>query len=277
LAVAGFACLEWRGANGTPSVGKEFDREEESMKYGRMVPVVVCLLVAAIVLAACPPTYATWAGYFPLKVGNHWRVKGTYKVWKNGVLRSTKAVDRTTTITATKSWLGLTWRYLKEASAYTSGGHTDRETSYWYYRWGSTALVWGRQYWPSSGNVVLLASPYCPILRNGMVKGKTYSWRTNWTSREGTRTVKGYAIVRLRWNSTENVRVPAGTFRSCLKIYSVHEVHTTGSSAVETESSYTWFAKGVGIVKESTTDRHTEGSVKFVEQEVLQLVSYKIY
>ena len=57
---------------------------------------------------------------------------------------------------------------------------------------------------------------------------------------------------------TEQVVVPAGTFKDCVKIM-IEEVHTSGPDKAETVGTgHVWLAKGVGVVKWVRTTGRTE-------------------
>jgi hypothetical protein len=84
-------------------------------------------------------------------------------------------------------------------------------------------------------------------------------------SAEGTEIRQDGSRLRFQLNAevmaVEEVKVPAGTFKDCLKIKSAYQYLDTTSSPLISGEASRWYAKGVGIVKIQMTNSANQVNV----------------
>ena len=177
--------------------------------------------------------------YFPLQQGNEW----TYAFTLNG-----------NTVSPLEVFIGDTeWVNGVEAIRYNMSSPTPNEYDYYCFTIGAEGLIQPKIYWATFGIYIVFDPPRMVFPANFKL-GEVYEQPYGYTqysidddSIVGTFT--GSETVTLE--SIEDVTVPAGTFKRCLKI--VTSTYSQNGDWVEAIDEITWYAHKVGMVKHDIT------------------------
>lgn len=225
---------------------------------------IIALFLFAVIMGSCgggggggggeaPPVTYKIAEYYPLAQGDTW----TYRDTENG-----KITYRNLTVSDTETIGGVV-----TTKVVTSDG------SYELYTVDSNGVTFYKSYDVESGGwEQTVFTPPLNFLPAEVSVGtkKTFNSTMNFANSKGetwTTTISGEVIVA----GVEDVTVLAGTFKGCLKItLKFSGTYPEGTFSHEETS---WFAKGIGEVKDSSKNTDPDGSV---HNESLELVSAKV-
>jgi hypothetical protein len=203
------------------------------MKLREYWVVTVVIFIASAFLIGNVSAYDI-AEYFPLNEGDEWTMLTTingFSLPLKWVVNGTELVDEVETV---KMDLGLPLLPVMGYNCFA----IDHEGVKWYKGYNFTA-----------GTVLVYDPPLIwSSLELGEVDETPYTEK-HYSIDDGTLIRTETGIHRFSFKSVEDVTVPAGTFKDCLKIYEVFtELHDGG--ATEVIYHYTvWFARNVGWIK----------------------------
>ena len=129
-----------------------------------------------------------------------------------------------------------------------------------------------------SGWSQMIFSPPGSYVPGEVSIGKTYTGTSTlyYTNSEGG-SITGPASVEVTVKGTENVTVPAGTFKDCLKLGIKRNLSSSDGKDASLYDGTLWLAKGVGKVKETATTIEKEnGVVVKVNPDTDELVSANV-
>ncbi len=231
----------------------------------KIMPVISSFLIFGAIFLSADFLFAfNVEEYYPLDENNKWVY--VYRADDNGEQVTSQEVSKikgTQSLEGTEAKVMLSTKFDNQAVA------VDAEGVKLYKSWG----------W--SGGDYELYNP-AKMLYPNMEKGETKTYTiesaahniddaiVNTTIKNGTLTVTLEAV--------EDVEVPAGNFKDCLKFVSVYEYKYPHRPASGRETANVWLAPGVGRVKAeySSTELNTENNKQDKISETIELTSMSI-
>jgi hypothetical protein len=201
--------------------------------------------------------------YYPVDQGRSWQ----YRVYLDG-----KPADLSVSMTAPRSVAGVrvaTQRY-----------DFEHQSSFEFIETDSDKICLRAEKKGGSDNIVDLGEFRC-FLKLPVVQGATWSVAADTDLADGYSLLLNAEIVTM----DDTVTVPAGTFAHCMKVVASGQKQISYQAVAErvpatvrvTETS--WYARGVGLVKRSSTSQTTGSALVAPEDRnkrvSFELVSYK--
>jgi hypothetical protein len=199
-----------------------------------LLPVAVIFMVMAFFSCSYNP-----AEYFPLNEGDEW----TYEFTLNG-----------NTVPPLEVFVGDTEEVNGvEAIRYNMSSPTPDEYDYYCFTLEAEDLIQPKIYWATFGIYIIMAPPRMVFPANfklGEVYEQSYGYTQHSIDDDSILgTFTGSETITLE--SIEDVTVPSGTFKDCLKV--ITSTYSQSGDWVESIDEITWYAHRVGMVKHDIT------------------------